>query len=370
MLKDSAKLQEEEASFARKKGYSKHADPKPLYFSEDVDATLALLNGCDFHTWININEYIAVKFSHSGHILGAAIVEIMVKGNHQSKKLVFSGDLGRAGSPLHFPPESIKEADIVWVESTYGSRSNTSSDPESELEAGINAAEERRGVVLIPAFSVGRTQLLLFYLYELFRTRKIDSGWSVYIDSPMSISVTNLYERYASLHKLDSTGTPHGHQVFDFPNFHYTRAQTESNQLIEIKEKAIILSASGMCTGGRVLHHLFHRLRRQEDTVLFVGYQAKGTRGDTIQSGAEEVKIFGEHVPIRCHVASIEGLSAHADHGELISWISQIKERPKLTFVVHGEEQSSESMVKELEQKGWNALAPHYLETVQLFEGI
>lgn len=370
LLLDSAKLQEEEARWAKKKGYSRHEDPKALYSADDVEKVFPLIRTTAYDGELNIHPKVAVKFRNAGHILGAASVELTVIGNRQKKKIVFSGDLGRSEDPMLFPPEPVKNADILFIESTYGDRENPINHPLDEFAQIVNRAIEREGCLLIPAFSVGRTQLLMYYMKTLIE-KELIPDIPVYVDSPMAISVTQLHKMFFDYHKLDDFDLTNHHSVFDFKNIQYRRSQEESIQLNFIKKDAIIISASGMCTGGRIIHHLYNRLQNENDTLLFVGYQAEGTRGRRILDGEEKIKMFGYEIPVVCHVEKIEGLSAHADRSELVDWLSNFKDHPKNTFVVHGEKRSSEAFAKTItEEFSWNATVPKYKETMELFRGI
>ncbi|NJN26385.1 MAG: MBL fold metallo-hydrolase [Cyclobacteriaceae bacterium] len=370
MLLDSAKLQEEEANWAKKKGYSKHANPLALYTAEDVEKVFPLIKTTTYDNTISIHPKLSVRFRNAGHILGAATVEMTVQGDEQTKKIVFSGDLGRSQDPMLFAPAPVYDADILYMESTYGDRDNPIQNPMEEFAAVINRAIERRGVLLIPAFSVGRTQLLMYYMKTLI-TKGLIPSIPVYVDSPMAISVTRLHKQFFGLHKLDDFDLTNHHSVFDFENIQYRRSQEESMQLNYVKSDAIIISASGMVTGGRIVHHLYNRLQNENDTILFVGYQAEGTRGRRILDGEEKIKMFGYEIPVRCHVEKIEGLSAHADRSELLDWLSNFKSHPKNTFIVHGEPKSAENFADTIREKmGWNVTVPQYLETMELFRGI
>jgi len=370
LLLDSAKLQEEEARWARKKGYSRHANPQALYQTEDVEKVFPLIKTTSYEGELSIYPTVGIKFKNAGHILGAASVEVTIHGNRQDKKIVFSGDLGRSEDPMLYPPEAIADADILFVESTYGDRDNPINQPIDEFAKIVNRAIERQGCLLIPAFSVGRTQLLMYYMKTLIEQELIPDI-PVYVDSPMAINVTELHKKYADYHKLADFDMTDIHSVFDFKNIQYKRSQEESIQLNYIKKDAIIISASGMCTGGRIIHHLYNRLQNENDTLLFVGYQAEGTRGRRIQDGEEQIKMFGYEIPIVCHVEKIEGLSAHADKAELLDWLHNFKSHPKNTFVVHGEKNVSDKFALTIRKElGWNTNAPAYKESIELFRGI
>lgn len=371
LLRDSAKLQEEEAEWARKKGYSKHSNPQPLYNTEDVELVFPRLNPVEFDQEIHLEKRITLKFHIAGHILGAAIVELNLHGLTQKKKLIFSGDLGRNEDPLMFPPTKIPEADVLWIESTYGDRESIASDVQSQLGDAINRGLAAGGCIMIPAFAVGRSQSILFHLNTLIREGIIPAV-PVYMDSPMAISATKMYADNFEDHKVTEEQLADKGGFLSLHNqLHIVRSHEESRSLNEMKGPAIILSASGMMTGGRIMHHLYHRLPNAHDTLLIVGYQAEGTRGRRILEGEEHIPIFGQQVPVKCNVEQIDGLSAHADRKELIEWLNGFEGSPKMTFVVHGEPEASQALARVIEHDlHWNVIIPEYTETVVLFEGI
>ena len=370
LLLDSGKLQEEEAEYARKKGYSKHENPEPLYTVEDAEAVFPLFAPKGFKKPFSIHPAVEVTYYHAGHILGAAIVKIVIKGDSQTKKLVFSGDLGRYHDPLLYPPTLIPEADVVWIESTYGDRVSPPVKPEEELARAINDVFSRDGMVIIPAFAVGRTQLVMYYLYQLVKKGKIPNV-PIYLDSPMAINVSKLYKEFHQDHQLIAVLEDTDQHPFQHSQLHYYRKQEQSRTLNELRGKAIIISASGMATGGRVLHHLFHHLPNEKNGVIFVGYQAEGTRGRRLVNGEEHVRIYGQEVPVKAKIYSVEGLSAHADQNELMEWAEGFGDKPKLAFIVHGEERSAGTLAQKLKDElGWNTVIPNYLESFMLFEGI
>ncbi len=370
LLLDSAKLQEEEANYARKKGYSRHEEPLPLYGIKDAEMVFPLIRSTDYFQEITIREKIRVKFKNAGHILGASIVEVKIQGDQQEKKIVFSGDLGRYNDPMLYPPIPIEKADILLIESTYGDRNNPMGDIFRNLAEIVNRAMDRGGCLLIPAFSVGRTQLMLYYFKQMIENGSIPDI-PVYLDSPMAISATALHKRHFEYHKLDEFDLDNQHAVFDFKNFRYKSSQEESVQLNTLKNNAIIISASGMCTGGRIMHHLYNRLQNENDTIMFVGYQAEGTRGRKILDGEPSVKMFGYEIPVKCHVEKIEGLSAHADKTELITWLDQLGDSPKMTFVVHGEKEVSRKFAATIvDNYRWNVTLPELNQSYELFKGI
>lgn len=371
LLRDSAKLQEEEAQYAKKKGYSKHANPLPLYSSEDAELVFPNVETVPFDIAFPLDPSISLRFKMAGHILGAAMVEITLKGAQQEKKILFSGDLGRDNDPIQYAPQHIEKADILLIESTYGDRNAVVNDPQKELGEAINRGLDRGGCIMIPAFAVGRTQMMLYYINELMVNGDIPK-MPVYMDSPMAIAATRIYADNDNVHKIkkEELLSPDGFLTLR-NQLHFVRTHEESVALNEVKSKAIIISASGMMSGGRILHHLYNRLPNIEDTLLIVGYQAEGTRGRRILEKEEEIRIFGQMVKVKCTVEFVDGLSAHADRAELIDWLSHFKDSPKMTYVVHGEKQASEALRQSIENDfGWNAKCPAYLDNETLFEGI
>lgn len=370
LLLDSGKLQEEEAQYAAKKGYSKHEKPLPLYTKEDAEKVFPLLYELDFEEEIQLNGHIKVSFYNAGHILGAAIVKMKIKGENQEKKLVFSGDLGRYHDPILNPPKRLPFADILLMESTYGNRKQTHHKPEEDLARAIRETYRNGGVSVIPAFAVGRTQVILYYLHLLQQQGKIPNI-PIYVDSPMAIDVTKLYKRFNQFHKLGPVFEDEGGNPFLNKNLHYYQSQEASISLNAIRGDAIILSASGMATGGRILHHLYNRLPNEQDSFIFVGYQAEGTRGRRILDGEKTSRMYGIEVPIKAKTYYIEGLSAHADQEELMEWAEGFATKPKMTFLVHGEKEASEALSKRLkEELDWNVIVPEYLENFVLFDGL
>ncbi len=369
MLLDAAKLQEEEANFAQQKGYSKHAKPEPLYTTEDARHVFPMLRPYHFEEVIKINDQIEIKYLQAGHLLGAAITEIYIQGEIQRKKIVFSGDLGRYKDVMLPTPAAINEADVLFIESTYGNKDNPATDPMSELARIVNDTISRNGVLLIPAFAVGRTQVLLYYFHLLIEENRIPDV-PVYIDSPMAISTTYLYYKHPRYHTVDFSSSTFARQL-ETNMLVFVKTSDHSKALNSISENAIIISSSGMMTGGRILHHLYHRLRNPNDTVLVSGYQAEGTRGRRLVDKEPTIRIFGDEVPVKCHVENMSSLSSHADREELFSWMKNFKEAPKFTFAVHGEGKNLELYAQAIRDRmGWNVVEPAYLESVELFTGI
>ncbi|MBX7124653.1 MAG: MBL fold metallo-hydrolase [Cyclobacteriaceae bacterium] len=371
MLLDAAKLQEEEAVHAFKKGYSRHASPQPLFTTLDAENVLTMVESYRYDAHVQVSKHFTVQFRNAGHILGSAIVEGWLLGDRMQKKIVFSGDLGRFEDPVMYPPTLIEEADVLLTESTYGNRVSPQDHVEEDLARVINEAWKAEGCVVIPAFAVGRTQSLLYYLLTLMDKKAIPVT-PIFVDSPMAISVTDLYEHHRYNHKIEVTRNGDRlHSIFDSPNVHFCNSQESSKALNDIKRDAIIISASGMCTGGRILHHMFNRLPRANDTFLFVGYQGEGTRGRDLLDGETSIRMFGALVPVNCQVREVHGLSAHADQHELVQWLSGFKQAPKRTFITHGEITTSTALQEIIRQQfGWDSTIPSYLESFMLFQGI
>jgi metallo-beta-lactamase family protein len=369
MLLDSAKLQEEEAQFARKKGYSRHENPLPLYAEEDARSTFPLFKAFGYDQRISISDRVDIVYRDAGHLLGSAIVEVYIKGDNQNKKIVFSGDLGRYRQAMLNPPTTITDADILLIESTYGDRENPDEDPAGDLTRIANETFARGGVLVIPAFAVGRTQTLLLHLRRLMQTDVIPDV-PVYVDSPMAISATYLFYKYPEYHRMGTTSQDLAHEI-ETNLLVMVKSSEHSRMLNDISSRAIIISSSGMMTGGRILHHMYHRLRNEHDTFLIAGYQAEGTRGRSLLDGAATIKIFGEEVPVKCKVEFISSMSGHADRSELFQWMEGFQDKPKMVFTVHGESPGLDTYAQAIRDTfGWKVFVPQYLEAFSLFEGI
>lgn len=357
LLPDSGHLQEEDARFANKYGFSKHKEALPLYTQKEAEHALKQFFVVDFDKRYKLFENSHFSLSRAGHILGAAIVTV----EHHNKMIVFSGDLGRPHDPVMVEPAKISATDYLVIESTYGDRLHDKASPEVQLKRVITETAKRGGVVIIPAFAVGRAQSLLYYLYQLKRKKAIPD-LPVFLDSPMAIDATRLLFKYMKEHRLDKDTCRDACNMAT-----YTNSVEESKKIDSYHMPMIIISASGMATGGRVLHHLKMFAPDQRNTILFSGYQAGGTRGDRIVKGEHEVKIHGEMVPIRAKVENIDTLSAHADYQETLLWLENFKYPPKKVFITHGEPASALSLKQKIEEKfGWDCLIPNYLQTVDL----
>jgi metallo-beta-lactamase family protein len=367
LLRDSGHLQEEDAKWANKKGFSKHQPALPLYTVQDAEEAFALFEPYHYGEDIFITDTLRVKFKDAGHILGSSFVDVKSTNDGQVKRIVFSGDLGRPSRPILRDPVQAFEVDYLILESTYGNRLHDNRAPEKDLAKIINASVERGGVLVIPAFTVGRTQELLYTLRELEEQKEIPS-LSVYVDSPMAINVTTVFENRKGYYDLAAKVLElNGTRILQPEQITFTRHRDESKTLNKIEEKAIIISASGMATGGRILHHLRHRLPRAQDTLLFIGYQAEGTRGRTILNGDSTVKIHGQYISVQAHIEKISGFSAHADYNEILAWLIGFNRPPQRTFLVHGEPDASASLAERIQDRlGWDVVVPKFEESFTL----
>jgi len=349
ILPDSGRLQEEDAAHANRHGSSKHHPALPLYTEQDANRALDLIETVPFHREHPLPGDGRFHYQRAGHILGASSVHLEAEGT----SLLFSGDLGRPHDPVMPPPDPPREADYLLVESTYGNRLHDRTDQSKKLAEIVNRTAERGGIVLIPAFAVGRTQAILYALSGLIEANKIPQ-LPIYLDSPMAVSTTALYDTHRDDHRLSRQALRAMESRTTF-----IRTVDESKRLNHLPGPAIIVSASGMLSGGRVLHHLRAHGPDPNSTLVFVGYQAAGTRGADILAGRREVKIYGSMVPIRCEVESLHGYSAHADADEIMAWLANVTQAPRHTFITHGEPDAAEALRKRIAAElGWDSEAP------------
>ncbi len=358
LLRDSGHLQEREADYANRHGFSKHRPALPLYTQEDAERSLGHFTGVDFGSEHQVANGLSVKFRHAGHILGAATAELRAG----DVRLVFSGDLGRPDSPTMLPPEPVAAADYLVVESTYGNRQHSDTDPATALPQVITRTTLRGGTVLIPAFAVGRAQDLLYLIGKLKASQRIPRALPVFLDSPMATEASRIFHEHREDHRLDEEECNR-----TYSSASYVRDVQESKALNANPAPKVIISASGMATGGRVLHHLKNLAPDRRNTLLFAGFQAGGTRGALIVGGAETVKIHGEEVAVRAEVVNLEMLSAHADAGEILAWLRGFEHAPKMTFVTHGEPAAADTLRRRIQSElGWPCSVPDQLEAVTL----
>jgi metallo-beta-lactamase family protein len=357
LLPDSGHLQEEEAEFANRHGFSKHRPALALYTEAEALASLSQLSSIDFGSNIDLGGGLTLSLSPAGHLLGAASVRL----NHKGIALLFSGDLGRPHDLIMVPPAPPGKADYLVVESTYGDRRHDPSDPLQMLEQVLNRTFKRGGVVVIPSFAVGRAQTVMYLIHLLKRDGRIPDV-PVFLNSPMAINATRLYQTHIGEHRLSAADCDAMCAAAKIVN-----SPEESKQLNQRHGPMVLIAGSGMATGGRVVHHLKSFAPEARNTVLFVGYQAGGTRGAAMLAGAEAIKIHGEYVPVKAEVAIIDNLSGHADYAESLDWLRSAEAPPQQTFVTHGEPESADAMRRHIvETLGWQARVPEHLERVTL----
>jgi metallo-beta-lactamase family protein len=368
MLRDAAKLQEEEAAAANRYGYSKHTPALPLFTVRDAEAVMTRLAPRPYGEPFGVGGGVEAVLRRAGHILGAATVELRILSRRPGSApstLVFSGDLGRRDRPLLRDPELVHEADVLLLESTYGDRTHAD-DPDGELARIVAEAEHRGGALLIPAFAVGRTQELVWRLCQLEEANRIPS-LPVFLDSPMAIDVTEIYARHPE--DLDDEARPFLEQRLRCRHYTLVRDAAASKALNTRGGPMIVIAGSGMATGGRILHHLKTRLSDPRTTVLFPGFQAEGTRGRALCQGAESVRIHGETVPVRARIEQLDGLSAHADQPELVQWLGGFARPPRHTYLVHGEPPAAAALAATIRARlGWTVDVATAGATVPLVE--
>lgn len=357
LLPDAAHLQEEEARYANKRGFSKHQPALPLYTQEDAEQALALLSPVPYDKEMALVGDMRATFTPNGHILGSSFVRI--RNPHTS--VLFSGDIGRPNDVLMKPPANVDGADYLVLESTYGDRLHEKEDAKAKLAEVIKRTVQRHGVVVIPVFAVGRAQEILYYIHLLKKDGAIPDI-PVFLNSPMAIDATEIFMRHQHEHRLSESEC-----LALAKTAKMVTTVEASKALNEMTQPMIILSASGMASGGRVVHHIKAFAPHPRHTILFVGYQAAGTRGATMVNGAESVKIHGEYVPIRAEVAFISNLSAHADYAEITDWLKHFKQIPKQTFITHGEPTAADALRHHIQEHlHWHTHVPDYLETYTL----
>jgi metallo-beta-lactamase family protein len=368
MLADAAHLQEEDADYANRKGFSKHSPALPLFGVDDAREAMKRFRALELHRTVELGPGLSVRLRNAGHILGSATVELSLDGQ-RPRTIVFSGDLGRADPPLHHPPEPYPEgADTIVVESTYGDRNHP---PREQVLAALarvlKTTFKRGGSVLVPAFAIDRTPGLLFALRELFASGEV-ANVPVFVDSPLALRGLAIYRAHQELFDADVRAlVARGEDPFDPGHLRIAATPDESRAINGCRFPCVILSASGMATGGRVLHHLAQRLPEPRDTILLVGFQAEGTRARSLANGANSIKIHGRYIGVKAEVRTLDGFSAHADQGELLAWLRAFGREPETVFVAHGEPEASEALAREIRrQLGWTAVVPRLFERVAL----
>jgi metallo-beta-lactamase family protein len=353
MLPDAAHLQEEEAEFANRHRTSKHQPALPLFTTADAERVLTQVRPVAFNESFTPSPGVSARFINAGHILGAGLVEVAIGG----RTLVFSGDLGRYGVPIMRDPDPVPAADVLLVESTYGNRLHPADDSSDKLVTAVRRAAQQKGWLLIPAFAVGRSQEILYDLRGLEDAGRIPP-LPVYLDSPMAIEATVVYARHPEEHDADLRKVEaSGERPFAPKGMRICRTAEDSKRLNDIGGPGIIIAGSGMATGGRILHHLVRRLPEERTTVLFVGYQAAGTRGRLLREGAREIKMLGQSVPVRASIMVSDSYSAHADQGEILRWLGGFARPPATTYIVHGEPDAAGALQALIASRlKWNAV--------------
>ena len=357
LLRDSGHIQEEDAKRANKYGYSKHRPALPLYTKSDAEIALKQFKTVGFGKPYTITNNAKATWHRAGHILGSAFIQFNIDGT----RVLFTGDMGRLHDPMIKPPAIIQSTDYLVIESTYGNRLHGKLDPQDLIEQVVNKTTKRGGTVLIPAFAVGRAQSILYYLFRLKDAKRMPD-FPIYLDSPMSINATKLLCKHANEHQLSKKQC---HLVCNVAT--YVNTPDESRAIDQQPMPKIIISASGMMTGGRILHHLKVFAPDHKSTILLTGFQAGGTRGARLVAGERELKIHGQMIPVNAKVEYLTNTSAHADYAEILTWLKQFNQAPRKVFITHGEPDAAASLKKHIEtQLDWSCQIPDYLDEESL----
>jgi len=373
LLADSGKIQEEDARYKqkrhRKEGRSGPRPVVPLYTIEDAEKVFPLLRPTPYEKVVTLNDRVEVCFHDAGHILGSAMLELRVREDGGGvRRLVFSGDIGQWDKPIIRDPSLFTQADFVVMESTYGDRDHEPlGDVESRLEEIVNDTVARGGNVIIPTFAIERAQELMYFLSALVYQKRIPN-LMIFLDSPMAVNVTDVFRKHRECMDEETWALFNaGQSPFHFPGMQLVRSTSQSKAINHLKGSCIIMAGSGMCTGGRIKHHLVHNISDPHSTILFVGYQARHTLGRQILKRPDEVRIHGQMRPVRARIEQIHGLSAHADRNALLRWATHLQSSPQRVFITHGEEEAAESFAESLRQQtGWTVTVPEYLEEQNL----
>ncbi len=365
-LMDAAHLQMEDAEYRSKKKASRHKVVLPLFDTDDAELARKQLKKVDFDQWTSIGTEFRYRYHVVGHLLGAAMVELELNDGKERKTILFSGDVGRYGAPLTKSPTEPPKCDYLVCESTYGGRIHPAEDAMTSFEEIVKEIFEQKSVLLIPAFSIGRTQQITYMIYRLIE-REFIPPINIHIDSPMAIAATEIYMRYPEYHQADLMKLGGAKQVLNGEYVEMHRTRKSSQRLNGLKGPAIIMSASGMMTGGRILHHMINRLPDPTTTVALVGFMAEGTLGRKLVDGAEMLYIHKQPIPVNARIVQFHGLSGHADYFELLHWLEPITEKPQRVFVTHGEKSQSEAMQAHLHnERGWDAVIPEMDQSFEL----
>ncbi|MEM9185478.1 MAG: MBL fold metallo-hydrolase [Planctomycetota bacterium] len=365
IMLDSAKIQEHDAAYANKKGYSKHKPALPLYEGRDVLETVKRLRECERGEWVGVAGPFWARFHDAGHLLGSNMIEVEVREPAKTTRILFSGDVGRYDGPLYHDPTPPPDCDYLVCESTYGNRDHPESDLPTALAEVVNRAIERGGVMLMASFAVGRAQQLV-YLLQLLKSDGKIPDLPIYIDSPMASTATDIYREHREDHDLSEGELSGDRPVLGGPAVHLCRSADESKALNNLTGGAIIIASSGMMTGGRIIHHLKRRLSDPRTTIVMGGYQAVGTRGRALEEGAETLRMHGQEIPVRAAIEKIPGLSGHADRSGLLRWLADLPQ-PKKTFLTHGEPDSAAAFAETLRSdRGWEVTIPELGDSFDL----
>lgn len=372
MLADAARVQEHDAENKKQRheceGRQSPYPEIPLYTVEEAEACSAHFSAVPYRHTVQLGNGVSCTFYDAGHVLGAAMIEVWIESRGERRILLFSGDVGRKGRPILNDPTTFDAADYVVVESTYGNRSLES--PENmyqKLADVVNSTVQTGGNIVIPSFALERSQDVLYFLNRALDEGKI-KPIKVFLDSPMAVNITRTFKHNISLFDEEMKGLLRQRKSpFEFPGLQFMNSIEQSRGISQEKEPAIIIAGSGMCVGGRIKYHLINNITRPESTILFVGYQARGTLGRQIIDGATEVRILGENYPVKARVLQLNGFSSHADKDELMDWLSALKQAPRHVFIVHGEEEAATTFASAIrEQKGWEVTVPAYLDEFAL----
>ena len=368
LLQDSGHLQEEETQDAQKHKWSKHPQPRALYTSDEVEPVLRLLRPMPRNGGFDVSPEFHIESYDAGHILGSSSLELTIHENGKKTVMVFSGDIGRYDQPiLNDPvPPVTKQIDVLLCESTYGDREHEAGEPLQVLGDIVNRVVKRGGSIVIPAFAIGRTQTFMYYLRQLENLQRVPRV-PVYVDSPMALNATQLYLKHNEDHDLQfARDEQNGGDPLSVHEFHLTRSVEESKGINNVKTPCIIISASGMVTGGRVLHHLAQRLGDARNCVILGGFQAEGTRGRALQEGAKTLSLYGQMVPVLAEIVEMGQLSAHAGKSELMRWLTGLQVPPQQVYLTHGEPAAAQSLQQAITEKfRWKAAVARYLDTVE-----
>jgi metallo-beta-lactamase family protein len=349
LLRDSARIQEEDAEYANKKGFSEHDPALPLYTVRDAERAIGQIEVVEFGEWARAGKDLRFRFKNAGHIIGSGMVEVELADREPALRLVFSGDVGRYDAPLVQDPSAPPDCDVLVIESTYGDRAHPDQPIEAQLAALLTTVLESGGTMLVPAFAVGRSQQLVYLLHETMKSEP-RLRMPIHMDSPMAIDTTGIYRRYPEESGLESIRMRSGSDVIYDRNVFLHKTREDSMRLNDLAGPRVIISSSGMMTGGRVLHHLRRLLPAPENVIVLAGYQAPGTRGWRLKQGEPSLRIHGQDVPVKARLEEISGLSAHADCNQLLRWVRDLPP-PRVTYVTHGDGEASEALARRLREE-------------------